>query len=156
MSSRHRDSRVRDTRGQECKWAQTKVDICCCVSGALSILPGVCCHHCNHWWRLPHLAHRSSVWGQCWSHLPFCFALGIPLCIYCCRLFCCYGTLTLLCLKSRNFYFACFSLRRRTVFYIGTLFIVCVCVRACRRVCVCVQVCGCWGACCFGGACVYL
>ena len=41
-----------------------------------------------------------------------------------------------------NFYFACLSLRHRTIFYIGTLLIlmacvcVCVCVRACVRVCV--------------------
>ena len=66
-----------------------------------------------------------------------------------------------------NFYFAYLSLRRRTIFYIGTYtcgvcvcvsVCVCACVRACVRahagvcMCVCAQVCVCAFGCCFVGA----
>ena len=46
-----------------------------------------------------------------------------------------------------NFYFAYLSLRHRTIFYIGTLLILMVCV--CVRACVLVQVCVCAFGCCF-------
>ena len=67
-----------------------------------------------------------------------------------------------------NFYLAYLSLRRRTIFYIGALFILkarararlCVCVCVCVRVraragvcmCVCAQVYVCAFGCCFVGA----
>ena len=66
------------------------------------------------------------------------------------------------CVHVLNFCFAYLSLRRRTIFYIGTLLIliacVCVCVHACVRVhsckcmCVCVQVYVWAFGCCFVGA----
>ena len=58
------------------------------------------------------------------------------------------------CLKSRNFYFTCLSLEWRTIFYIGTLLTVCMCVHACTQMCVHVCVCTgvwMWAVCCFGG-----
>ena len=51
------------------------------------------------------------------------------------------------CVHVLNFCFAYLSLRRRTIFYIGTLLILiaCVCVCVCMRACVCTHasVCAC-------------
>ena len=62
------------------------------------------------------------------------------------------------CVCVLNFYFAYLSLRPRTIFYIGTLLIVCVCACVCKRtcagvcMCACTQVCVCAFGCCFVGA----
>ena len=49
--------------------------------------------------------------------------------------------LLVFCVCVLNLYFAYLSLRRRTIFYIGTLLIACGCV--CVRVCMLMQVCVC-------------
>ena len=47
------------------------------------------------------------------------------------------------CVGVLNFYFAYLSLRHRTIFCIGTLLILMVCVCVCVRACTLVQVCVC-------------